>query len=172
MCCSLFLAYAVLVSRHRSTCGAAAQLRRIPAVCGRCLVKVFMSKIPYYYTSRVSLEGRRKCDQTNCYTRRGVRTGSGRKERQHTFTDNSRTSQSEEQQDSCGRETALKNPLTKTSQAYTANGTSEHVNSIESPKDQNVDRSRGRAGAVDAVRGSRRSCSAPLARSRRGERCA
>ena len=91
-----------------------------------------MSKIPYCYTSRVSLEGRRKCDQTNCYTRRGVRTGSGRKERQHTFTDNSRTSQSEEQQDSCGRETALKNPLTKTSQAYTANGTSEHAGSLES----------------------------------------
>ena len=123
MCCSLFLAYAVLVSRHRSTCGAAAQLRRIPAVCGRCLVKVFMSKIPYCYTSRVSLEGRRKCDQTNCYTRRGVRTGSGRKERQHTFTDNSRTSQSEEQQDSCGRETALKKPHTEKSEAYTAHGT-------------------------------------------------
>ena len=36
--------------------------------------------------------------------------------RDNTFTDDSRTSQSEEQQDSCGRETALKKPHTKKSQ--------------------------------------------------------
>ena len=68
---------------------------------------------------------RRRRSQHRAHARESRVRGRGHRRRpmrDNTFTDDSRTSQSEEQQDSCGREIALKKPHTTKSQAYTAHG--------------------------------------------------